>query len=101
MLSIPLCVKSHWNQKIRTMIIQNPFFLTEEDKRRLAEETRDRYEKIKEKERKALDEIKRQERIDREYREAEKKDPWDFQILPEGWSPFGQIYIPIITEYYD
>ena len=34
-----------------------------------------------------------------EYYEAERKNPWDYQFLPEGWSIFGQTYIPVINDY--
>ena len=64
------------------------------------EEERER-RKREERLRKFLKELDEKEKAEKEYREAVGKNPWDFQILPEGWSPFGQWYFPIITEYYD
>ena len=49
--------------------------------------------------RKLLKRIDEEKAAEEAYREAVRKNPWDFQILPEGWSPFGQWYFPIITEY--
>ena len=39
------------------------------------------------------------ERAEKEYHEAERKNPWDYQFLPEGWSILGQTYIPVINDY--
>ena len=64
------------------------------------EEERER-RKREEELRKFLKEMDERKKAEEEYREAERKNPWDFKILPEGWSPFGQWYFPIITEYYD
>ena len=44
--------------------------------------------------------MEERERAEKEYHEAERKNPWDYQFLPEGWSIIGQTYIPIISEPY-
>ena len=66
-----------------------------------AEEERRELREREEKLRKEEEKRKERERVERDYREAVRKNPWDYQFLPEGWSPFGQWYIPIITEHYD
>ena len=59
---------------------------------------RQREREYREEERKRREKLEREERIRKEVEEEMRKNPWDFQILPEGWSPFGQWYCPIITE---
>ena len=49
--------------------------------------------------RESMEREARRKKAEEEYREAERKDPWDFQFLPEGWSIFGQRHFPTITEY--
>ena len=43
--------------------------------------------------------VKERERVEKEYHEAEWKNHWDYQFLPERWSIFGQTYIPVINDY--
>lgn len=62
------------------------------DEEREAE--RRRQEKI-EKERRNRAEAKR---IDDEYFNNVRNNPWDYQFLPEGWSIFGQTNITPINE---
>ena len=63
-----------------------------------AEEEERKRRKREEEVRKLLKRIDEEKAAEEAYREAVRKNPWDFQILPEGWSPFGQWYFPIITE---
>ena len=63
-----------------------------------AEEEERKRRKREEELREFLRRMDERKKAEEEYREAERKNPWDFQILPEGWSPFGQWYFPIITE---
>ena len=64
--------------------------LIEEDERRRRE--RERQEKLRKEEEKR----KKQEEIEAEYRRMERENPWDFMILPEGWSIFGQTNIQVL-----
>lgn len=60
---------------------------------------RQREREYQEKERKRREKLEREERIRKEVEEEMRKNPWDFQILPEGWDMLGQRYVPLITEY--
>ena len=62
------------------------------------EEARERHRKWVEEERKRTKERERRERIEQEYEEERRKNPWDFLLLPDRWSPFGQIVIEPVTE---
>ena len=64
-----------------------------------------REEEEREKRRKALEEwikkskeAEKKKKLEDEYYEARKKNPWDYQFLPEGWSILGQTYIAPIDE---
>ena len=76
----------------------------ERDRRRrmMAEAKREEAERKKREEQihKLLKRVDEEIAAEEEYYKAVGKNPWDFQFLPEGWSPFGQWYFPIITEYY-
>ena len=65
-----------------------------------------REEEEREKRRKSLEEwvkkskeAEEKKKLEDEYYEAKKKNPWDYQFLPEGWSILGQTYIPVINDY--
>jgi len=62
------------------------------------DEAREQHRKWVEEERKYREECERKKRIQEEYEEERRKNPWDFQFLPEGWSPFGQMRIEVIQE---
>jgi hypothetical protein len=47
----------------------------------------------KEQERKEQERLAEEKRINDEYYEARKANPWDYYFLPEGWSFFGQCVI--------
>lgn len=64
--------------------------LMEEDEKRKRE--REYQEKLRKEEEKR----KKQEAIEAEYRRMERENPWDFMILPEGWSIFGQTNIQVL-----
>ena len=66
--------------------------------RQAEEEKRERH-KREEELRKAMKRIEEREKVEKEYHEAERKNPWGYQFLPEGWSIFGQTYIPVINDY--
>lgn len=62
----------------------------------------DRYRKEQERKIKRQKQEKKEEairKLEEEYYKTVRENPWDFQFLPEGWTIFGQTYIPIITEY--
>ena len=46
-----------------------------------------RERELKEEERRHREEIKR--KLDDEYYDNKNKNPWEYSILPEGWSIFG------------
>lgn len=54
--------------------------------------------KREEKERKRREKEERIRRFNEEYEEDRRKNPWNYQILPEGWSIFGT-GLQIISEY--
>ena len=62
------------------------------------DEARARHRKWVEEEKKREIEREREEWREKKYEEERQKNPWDFQILPEGWSPFGQLRIELIQE---
>lgn len=66
-----------------------------------AEEEERRRRKYEKEMRKILERKEEEKRMEQEYFEASRKNPWDYQFLPEGWDMLGQRYIPVITEYYD
>jgi hypothetical protein len=66
--------------------------LIEEDEMKKNE--RDAREKKMAEEKKARESAK----IEMEYLEDRKKNPWDYHFLPEGWSIFGQRYITPLDE---
>lgn len=70
--------------------------------RRMMESERENREHRKREEelRELMRRMEERKRTEKEYHEAERKNPWDYQFLPEGWSIFGQTYIPIISEFY-
>ena len=62
-------------------------------------------DEARERERKRRAEFEKQQkieaerrRLDKEYEEARRKNPWDFQFMPEGWSILGQTYITPIDD---
>ena len=63
----------------------------EEERIRKEQEHQRELEKIREKE-------KRLKELNDEYERNRKKDPWQYQFLPEGWSLLGQTHIEVITE---
>ena len=69
--------------------------------RRLIEAEKEERERHKREEelRELMRRMEEREKAEREYHEAERKNPWDYQFLPEGWSIFGQTYIPVINAY--
>lgn len=69
--------------------------------RRLMEAEKEERERRKREEelRELMKRMEERERAEKEYHEAERKNPWDYQFLPEGWSIFGQTYIPVINDH--
>ena len=63
------------------------------------DEERERRRKALELWTKKCEEAEKRKKLEEEYYEAERKNPWDFQFLPEGWSILGQTYIPVINDY--
>lgn len=66
--------------------------IEEDERRRKEREYRIKCEKEKE-------EINRIKKLEKEYEEARRKDPWQYQFMPEGWSIFGQTNFNVITEF--
>lgn len=64
-----------------------------------AEEEERNRRKREEERRELMRRMEEREKVEKEYREAERKNPWDYQFLPEGWSIFGQTCIPVINDY--
>lgn len=64
------------------------------------DEERERRRKALELWAKKCEEAEKRKKLEDEYYEARRKNPWDYQFLPEGWSIIGQTYIPIISEPY-
>lgn len=62
------------------------------------DERRERERKEREKRQKEEEKEERRRKAEKEYYDARMKDPWDFSILPEGWSIFGQQNFNVITE---
>ena len=60
------------------------------------EERREREREYQEKLRKEEEKRKKQKELEDEYRRMERENPWDFMILPEGWSIFGQTNIQVL-----
>lgn len=96
------------------MIVPIPIFIhvREKSDKELREEIEreDRWKKILEADRKREEERKRRiedekrqkeederKRIDSEYEAEKRKNPWDFQFMPEGWSIFGQTFFGPIS----
>lgn len=69
--------------------------------RKLRQAEEEKRERLKREEelREFMKRMEERERAEKEYHEAERKNPWDYQFLPEGWSIFGQTYIPTINDY--
>lgn len=65
------------------------------------EEELKREERRKEEERKFREEYERQKRLNDEYESIRRKDEWQTQFMPEGWSIFGQRNFGILTELFD
>ena len=63
------------------------------------DEERERHRKEQELWAKKREEAEKRKKLEDEYHEAERKNPWDYQFLPEGWSILGQTYIPVINDY--
>ena len=63
-----------------------------------AEEEERKHRKREEEFRELMRRVEERERAEKEYREAERKNPWDYQFLPEGWSILGQTHIIPIDE---
>jgi len=61
-------------------------------------EARLRRERAREREERRRLKEKERWRLETEYYEDRRKNPWDYQFLPEGWSPLGQTYITPIDE---
>lgn len=68
--------------------------------RKLIEEDKMREKEIAAREKEIAEEKKAREsaKIEMEYYEDRKKNPWDYHFLPEGWSIFGQRYITPLDE---
>ena len=65
------------------------------------EEELKRQRKREEEERKRREKKERRERINNEYEALRKKDEWQTQFMPEGWSVFGQTNFGILEEYFE
>ena len=62
------------------------------------DEERERRRKALEEWVKKSKEAEEKKKLEDEYYEARRKNPWDYQFLPEGWSILGQTYITPIDE---
>lgn len=61
------------------------------------EEERREEEKLRqERLRKEEEKRQREKRLNDEYYKMKNENPWDFMILPEGWSIFGQTNIQVL-----
>ena len=65
--------------------------IEEDEARERERKRRAEFEKQKQKE-------AERKRIDDEYYAERRKNPWDFQFMPEGWSIFGQTFFGPISE---
>ena len=63
------------------------------------DEERERRRKELEEWTKKGEEAEKRKKLEDEYHEAERKNPWDYQFLPEGWSILGQTYISAINDH--
>lgn len=99
MAIVPIFIRVHEdtaNEVRRDMEIRELMRLDDEmrearKRARIEKEEADKRRKKEEAERK----------INSEYEAAKRRNPYDYKIMPEGWSIFGQQDFSIITEYYD